>query len=144
MSLTRLPSWAYTLIAMLPALAFAAAPTITDIGLRLAVGAIVLLWLVAFTMYAWARLDETSREAHKFAWFWGGTLAMVAIMLVAVGAVASPIIGEPIAAFVASQAKSAATPEAGFFVGVFSAAVIQVLGYGLVWTCWWLSKRSRG
>lgn len=144
MSLTRLPSWAYTLIAMLPALAFAVAPTIPDMLLRTVVGAAVLIWLVAFTMYAWVRLDEPSREAHKFAWFWGGALALVVIMLIAVGAVASPIIGEPVAAFVANQARSATTPEAGFFVGVFSAAVVQVLGYGLVWTCWWLSKRSRG
>jgi hypothetical protein len=144
MSFTRLPSWAYTLIALLPALAFVAAPTIEDINLRIAFGAAVLLWLVVFTMLAWARLDEPAREAHKFAWFWGGAPAMVVIMLVAVGAVATPMIGEPIAAFVASRAKLAATPEAGFFVGVFSAAVIQLIGYGLVWTAWWLSKRARG
>jgi hypothetical protein len=144
MSLTRLPSWAYTLIALLPTLAFVAAPTIEDINLRIGLGAAVLLWLVAFTMFAWVRLDEPSREAHKFAWFWGGAPAMVVIMLIAVGAVASPIIGEPLAAFVAHQARSATTPEAGFFVGVFSAAVVQVIGYGLVWTGWWLSKRARG
>lgn len=144
MSLTRLPSWAYTLIAMLPALAFAVAPTIEDINLRIGLGAAVLLWLVAFTAFAWLRLDEPSREAHKFAWFWGGAPAMVVIMLVAVGAVATPIFGDPVAAFVASQARQAATPEAGFFVGVFSAAVIQIIGYGLVWTGWWLSKRARG
>lgn len=144
MSLTRLPSWAYTLIAMLPALAFVAAPTINDINIRIGLGTAVLLWLVAFTAFAWLRLDEPSREAHKFAWFWGGAPAMVVIMLVAVGAVATPIIGEPIAAFVASQARAATTPEAGFFVGVFSAAVVQIIGYGLVWTGWWLSKRARG
>jgi hypothetical protein len=144
MSLSRLPSWAYTLIAMLPALAFVVAPTIPDMLLRTVVAAAVLLWMMTFAFYAWVRLDELSREAHKFAWYWGGSPALLVILLIAVGAVASPIIGEPIAAFVASQAKSATTPEAGFFVGVLSAAVIQVAGYGLVWIGWWLSKRSRG
>jgi hypothetical protein len=144
MSLTRQPSWVYTLIAVLPVIAYVMAPTISDFGLRVAVGGTALLWMVAFSLYAWVRLDEPSREAHKFAWFWGGAPALVVIQLIAVGAVTSPIIGEPIAAFVASQARSAATPEAGFFVGVFSAAIVQVAGYGLVWIGWWLSKRSRG
>ena len=144
MSLKRLPSWAYTLIAMAPALVFWVSPTIPDVLLRTVVGGAALLWLVAFALYAWVRLDELSREAHKFAWYWGGASALLVVLLIAVGAVASPINGEPIAAVVASQARSATTPEAGFFVGVFSAAIVQVLGYGLVWTGWWLSKRARG
>lgn len=144
MSLRRMPSWAYTLLALLPALAFMFSPMIADAGIRFALGAAVLLWVTAFTLYAWVRLDEPSREAHKFAWYWGGAPALLVILLIAVGAVASPIIGEPVAAFVASQAKGSVTPEAGFLVGAFSTAIIQVLGYGLVWAGWWLSKRSRG
>jgi hypothetical protein len=144
MSLKRLPSWAYTLVAALPALAFMFAPTIADVNLRFALGAVILIWLVGFATYAWIRLDEPSREAHKFAWFWGGAPALAVMQLIAVAAVATPIVGEPIAAFIATQSKNGATPESGFFVGVFSAAVVQVLGYVLVWTGWWLSKRSRG
>lgn len=142
MSLVRLPSWAYTLIAVLPALAFVLTPTIQEPALRIGFGAVVLVWLVAFTLYAWVRLDEPSREAHKFAWFWGGAPGLVVIQLVAVGAVASPLLAEPVAAFVATQSAAGATPEGGFFVGVFSAAIFQIAGYGLVWTCWWLSKRA--
>lgn len=144
MSLKRLPSWAYTLIAALPALAFMLAPTIPDLGLRSALGGLALIWLIAFATFAWLRLDEPSREAHKFAWFWGGAPALVVMQLLGVAAVATPFVGEPVAAFVASQSKNGATPESGFFVGVFSAAIVQILGYGLVWTGWWLSKRSRG
>lgn len=144
MFLKRLPSWAYTLIATLPALAFMLAPTISNQGIRFAIGAVVFLWLLAFATYAWLRLDEPSREAHKFAWFWGGAPGLVVMQLIAVAAVATPIMGEPIAAFIASQSKNGATPESGFFVGVFSAAIVQIAGYGLVWTGWWLSKRSRG
>lgn len=144
MSLTRLPSWAYTLIATAPVLVFVVSPTITDINIRIAVGGAVMLWLIAFAMFAWVRLDEPSREAHKFAWFWGGAPALLVLMLIAVGAVALPAIGQRVAEFVASQSKSATSPEAGFFVGVFSATVAQVIGYGLVWIGWWLSKRSRG
>lgn len=142
MSLRRMPSWAYTLLTFLPALAFLAAPTIPDAGLRFAVGSAVLLWVSAFALYYWVRLDEPSREAHKFAWYWGGAPVLLVILLIAVGAVASPIIGGPVAAFVASQAKGNVTPEAGFLVGAFSTAIIQVLGYGLVWAGWWLSKRA--
>jgi hypothetical protein len=144
MSLLRLPSWAYTLIAALPALAFVLVPKIEDDILRAVAGGATMVWLVAFATYAWIRLDEPSREAHKFAWFWGGAPALAVMQLIAIAAVATPIVGEPVAAFIASQSKNGATPESGFFVGVFAAAVVQVLGYGLVWTCWWLSKRSRG
>ena len=147
MSLTRLPSWAYTLAAMLPPIAIAFIVRGLESPLRELLIAIAFLWLVAFTLYAWVRLDEAGREAHKFAWFWGGAFSLIALQLIAFGALFAPAIGQPISAFVESQTPGFATTTSnlaltGFFVGVFSAAIFQVAGYGLVWAGWWLSRRA--
>ncbi len=144
MSLTRQPSWVYTAAAPVPAVVYAAAPTIPDPGLHIAAGVAALTWLIAFAVYAWIRLDEPSREAHKFAWFWGGAAGLLVVELIAVGALVAPLLREPVAAFVKAASKGGVSAESGFMVGVFAAAIAQIIGYGLVWTGWWLSKRGQG
>jgi hypothetical protein len=141
MSLARLPSWAYTLLAILPPVALAIAPMPADPAIRLALGVACLLWIVALGIYAWIRLDETGKEAHKFAWFWGGTAALVVAQLLAVGSLVTPVLAEPVGAMVANYTKDGQTAQTGFTLGVYAAAVIQIIGYGLVWAVWWLSAR---
>ena len=36
------------------------------------------VWL---TSKYWGRIDEAAREAHKWAWFWGGNIALVPVMV---------------------------------------------------------------
>jgi hypothetical protein len=143
MSLARLPSWAYTLIAALPLVAMTIAPTPGDAGIRLALNVGCLLWLFIFAIYAWVRLDETGKEAHKFAWFWGGAFALLAALLMALGVLTTPFFAEPVDAIIASYMKDRGEGQTGFAVGVLAAAFVQVIGYGLVWAAWWLSARMK-
>jgi hypothetical protein len=143
MSLTRLPSWAYTIIAIVPFLALTFAPSPADPTLQLALNVGGLLWIIAFAVIAWLRLDETGKEAHKFAWFWGGALALLAALLIAIGVLTTPFFADPVNAFVARYMKDRGEGETGFAVGVLTAAIMQVIGYGLVWIGWWLSARMK-
>lgn len=143
MSLMRLPSWAYTLVALLPVLALMIAPAPEDPGMRLALNAGCLLWIFVFAVYAWIRLDETGKEAHKFAWFWGGAFALLAALLIAIGVLTTPFFAEPVNAIIASYMRDRGEGQTGFALGVLTAALIQIVGYGLVWTGWWLSARMK-
>jgi hypothetical protein len=143
MSILRLPSWAYTLLALLPVLALMLAPAPEDPAIRLALNVGCLLWIAVFAVYAWMRLDETGKEAHKFAWFWGGTFALLAALLIAIGVLTTPFFAEPVDAIIASYMKDRGEGQTGFAVGVLTAALIQIVGYGLVWIGWWLSARMK-
>lgn len=143
MSLMRLPSWAYTLAAVLPVLVLTLAPRPADSTLYLMLSAGCLLWLIVFAVVAWIRLDEAGKEAHKFAWFWGGAFALLAALLVALGALTTPLLSEPVNAIIAAYMKDREAGQTGFAVGVLTAAMVQVVGYAVVWVGWWLSARMK-
>lgn len=101
-------------------------------------------WVTAFSLLAWARLDETAREAHKFAWLYGGGLGMLVLLLGAVGLIWSPGAWSLLAPRVIGLAPAAADmpePLGGFVVGLLACAIAQVIGYALVWSAWWLRRR---
>ena len=84
-SFLRAPAWLYALAL------FALGAAVGLMGKRLgmdanpAVAAVVLGLLVVIavggTVLYWRRLDEAAREAHKFAWYWGGSLGLGASVL---------------------------------------------------------------
>lgn len=92
------------------------------------VAAAALFWV---TVIYWRNIDEAAREAHKFAWFWGGTGALL-IML-------------PLAALVTSERLVAVmgqhSPREWVLFGFSSLLFALVAGYGLVWAGWWLRQR---
>jgi hypothetical protein len=105
----------------------------------LAAGALIAAVLVAVTFWAtfawWQRLDETARDAHKTAWFWGGSAglgvaAIVGITLTTSGA------REAWRAF-----EAGAEPSVYILAGIMLCIVPQMIGYALFWAGWWLSKR---
>lgn len=79
----------------------------------------------------WRNIDEAAREAHKFAWFWGGTGGILAML--------------PIATLVSTERLVAALGERGpgewLTLGFASLLIAQLIGYGLVWAGWWLRQR---
>lgn len=95
-----------------------------------AILAIVAAAFVVNVIY-WRNIDEAAREAHKFAWLWGG----VSGLLVAL----------PLAALINSERLVAVmgerSPAEWVMFGVTAALVAQVIGYGLVWAGWWLRQR---
>ena len=89
----------------------------------------VALWL---TVIWWRGADEAVREAHKWAWWWGGSSGMaVAVALILVANLRPEILGE-----MESLAESDI-----LIAGVILTLSLQIVGYVVAWAGWWLSKR---
>ncbi|PHY17507.1 hypothetical protein [Caulobacter sp. BP25] len=98
----------------------------------LGAGFVGLALLAAITSVVyWRNIDEAAREAHKFAWFWGGSSAMLLVLPVPF------LIGD--ARLVALLGQHA--PTDWFAIGVTALIIAQLIGYGLVWAGWWLRQR---
>ena len=121
-------------------IAGAAIALLENIGIRLpaevaglaaiAAGAATMLWSRGW----WARVDEAVREAHKTAWYWGGSVGMVIVLGLAAFLMFDPS-GVPLHRF-------AAVPGDGGLIltGIAVTLGLQMLGYGLFWAGWWLSR----
>lgn len=107
-----------------------------------AMGSVAVLsvaWALAFAGMAWRRTDEAAREAHKIAWFWGGSFALIALLVVL-----------PFVAVLVFHARfgpiftpgaAERSPVTVLLAGVALAAVVQAAGYLVVWSAWWLRRR---
>lgn len=79
----------------------------------------------------WRNIDEAAREAHKFAWFWGGTGGMM--LMLPLGALGSD--DRLLAVF------HQRPPTEWVLLGFLTLLTAQLTGYGLVWVGWWLRQR---
>ena len=106
---------------------------------RIGAFAIVLLVIAAIplSVWYWRRLDETAREAQKFAWFWGSTLSLLVGMLIYAGVVLVAGLNETQPAFYAAGDN----PNDAFMDGVATVLGLQVTGYAVIWVFWWLRMR---
>ncbi|MDR6626990.1 hypothetical protein [Caulobacter segnis] len=93
--------------------------------------AVLLLLAVGSSIVYWRNIDEAAREAHKFAWFWGGSSAMLLTLLVAL------LVGDTRLVAVMGQQS----PAEWFSFGVTTVIAAQLIGYGLAWAGWWLRQR---
>ena len=100
-------------------------------GLVLAGLMAVGVWLVA--MY-WRRIDEAAREAHKWAWFWGGNVALMPLIVGLFFLLERPDLQVPL--WPGLQAGPAGYVATGGFIVVFT----LLIGYSLAWLYWWLWK----
>ena len=96
------------------------------------VGALaILVACFAINVVYWRNIDEAAREAHKFAWLWGGTSGLLVTL--------------PLAALISSERLVAVmgerSPGAWVLFGVTAVLTAQIIGYGLVWAGWWLRQR---
>lgn len=89
------------------------------------------VWLTA--MY-WRRIDEAAREAHKWAWFWGGNVALVPVMIGFVLLLQRPDLEAPL--FPGFEPTPAHYVATGGTIVVF----LLIIGYALAWLFWWLWK----
>ena len=89
------------------------------------------VWL---TSKYWGRIDEAAREAHKWAWFWGGNIALVPVMVGFVTLLQRPDLGAPL--------WPGFPPEPAYYVATGGLIVVFLLmiGYILAWIGWWLWK----
>ncbi len=147
MTMSRLPAWTYPVIAGIPVLVLVGADFVFfysrgfDSVARLGLILPALVWALAFTAVGWTRLDEPGREAHKFAWFYGGGLALMAGMIAVILVPVLPAAGSMVDDAIASWAAKWPVGHGGFVLGVLFAAVMQVVGWAIVWSTWWLVRR---
>lgn len=89
-----------------------------------------------FAGRAWYLIDETAREAHKSAWFWGGSFGAFIGMLAFVfwfrfGGLHSGL-------------WLGVSPHQAFALVLLGAAGIvfaQAVGYAVAWALWWVRRR---
>ena len=105
---------------------------------------IAVAWVVTFSALAWTRLDETAREAHKFAWFYGAGVALMVALLAAAVVIWSPGAWDSLASRMVGFAPAVADMPhalAGFTGGLMACAIARVIGYIVVWCGWWIRRR---
>jgi hypothetical protein len=137
--LAQVPAWAYA-----PAL-IAGGAAIPILGKHLGlmrepvgtavVTAAMLALVLPGTLYYWRRLDEAAKEAHKFAWYWGGTMGLLVAFVTFAAITASG--GE----LITTGLHGHTTPEAFVALGVIGVLAPQLVGYAVAWAGWWVAKR---
>ena len=83
-------------------------------------------------------IDEAAREAHKAAWFWGGTggmaLGMVFVIL-------SSLPQAERLTLESSWLDGRTDPAAYMATGAILIVLLMTLGYTIVWAWWWWKRR---
>lgn len=97
-------------------------------------GVAVVVVVIMFAALAWWRgADEAVREAHKWAWFWGGSCGMGVALLPFVIALWDPELVE--------RWTTGIDASGLFLAGMAALIVPQMIGYGIAWAVWWLRRR---
>lgn len=79
------------------------------------------------------RLDEAAQEAHKWAWFWGGSSGMgVGLIVLAI---------EPYFGWGLGPDAYGDAPISPYYLGGLISAAFGCAGYLLAWAVWWLKRR---
>ncbi|HEV7693818.1 MAG TPA: hypothetical protein VGO52_23490 [Hyphomonadaceae bacterium] len=95
----------------------------------------------------WRSLDEPSREAHKFAVFWGLGWAFAFVMLIGIelmhfGGLRDLVQGWVEGWIAFSKGISGEQQGAvGFYLGIVASTFLMGLAYILVWLGWWAHQR---
>jgi hypothetical protein len=86
----------------------------------------------------WMRgIDEAAREAHKAAWFWGGSGGM---MVAGVGVILA-VLPQTESWRLAPLWFGRDDPVAWLAAGCVGSLLLMIVGYALVWAWWWLARR---
>ncbi|WP_313002893.1 hypothetical protein [Brevundimonas sp.] len=104
------------------------------IGVFAVISMVIAMWI----SLKWMRsIDEAAQEAHKWAWFWGGSSGM------AVGGVFVILASLPQAAAINIPAwySERSDPAAYAATGAFAMLTLMLIGYGVAWAWWWLGRR---
>lgn len=83
----------------------------------------------------WRHLDEAAREAHKFAWYWGGSAGLLAVVI------AFSVLTAPGAEMITADFMGAERPRQLLAKGILATILAQVVGYTVAWVGWWIARR---
>ena len=96
---------------------------------------VVMAAALALSIWWWRNLDEAAREAHKWAWYWGGSAGMMlGLAVVFTLAIRHVDLG----GFLSADTK----PIDLVVGGMMSILLFQVVGYALAWGWWWARMRG--
>ncbi|ESQ81220.1 hypothetical protein AEYBE204_02475 [Asticcacaulis sp. YBE204] len=83
----------------------------------------------------WQAIDEAQREAHKWAWYWGGSSGILLILplflTVRFGGDAA----------IERFAQSIGMGGHYFELGMLTVLGLTLLGYSVAWIIWWIRHR---
>ncbi|MBU1324457.1 MAG: hypothetical protein KJ676_04380 [Alphaproteobacteria bacterium] len=101
--------------------------------LRIALLALSIMAVVWVCVAWWRDADEAVREAHKWAWYWGGSTGMACVIL--------------LFALSTWEVIDVTLPPLGngpgdlIMTGVALTVGAQGIGYVVAWAAWWLRHR---
>ena len=99
------------------------------------VGGLLLLLPSALiiTIKYWRRLDEAAREAHKWAWYWGGSTGMIPGLFL--------VTFPPVRTDGWAGRLGFVEPEQLIEFGAMAVLLPMLVGYLIAWGVWWFRKR---
>ena len=100
----------------------------------LAFTVVMMVAVLGVSFWWWSRLDEAARDAHKWAWYWGGSTGMLIGLVLMMVLTTRP-------ADIAVPASLGETPADLIGAGMLAILLFQLTGYGLAWAWWWLGRR---
>ncbi|MCR5878698.1 hypothetical protein [Phenylobacterium sp. J367] len=92
----------------------------------------IIIGALVVSVACWRALDEVARDAHKTAWYWGGSFGMLAAFIAFVAAKKLGL--EPL--LVAGRG-----PLDLIELGLIGVIIAQLIGYLVVWAGWWFVRR---
>lgn len=95
---------------------------------------VLMAVVLGVSFWWWRRLDEAAREAHKWAWYWGGSTGMLIGLVLMIVLTTRP-------ADIVIPAPLGETPAELVGAGMLAILGFQFVGYGLAWAWWWLGRR---
>jgi len=95
---------------------------------------VMMAAVLGVSFWWWGRLDEAAREAHKWAWYWGGSSGMLIGLVLMLVQTTRP-------ADITLPAALGDTPADLIGAGMMAILLFQLVGYGLAWAWWWLGRR---
>jgi|GEM_PF-779179 hypothetical protein len=98
-------------------------------------GVLIMGAAMLYSIRWWRGVDEAVRQAHSWAWYWGGSagLAFVGIFYVV------SVFTQGAAPQRLVEILNVAGREVELGVGI--ATIPMLLGYGIAWGIWWLRHR---
>lgn len=96
---------------------------------------VIMALTFAFSLLWWNAIDEAQREAHKWAWYWGGSCGL---LVVVPAFVLSHLYGD---AFAEPFLQAVGYEDRAFEGGILTGLFPPVIGYVIAWGVWWLRHR---
>lgn len=137
---------ALVIIGMICGAGFAMLEDATDAGAisansgLLAIGALAIILMVAAVGFGarWMKsIDEAAQEAHKWSWYWGGSVGMaVGMVLILLGT-----LPQTATLNIASWYGERTDPAAYMATGAVAIVGLMMIGYLLAWALWWFQRR---